>query len=83
MLAAIEINVCPLGHDALRSGASSPRFLLLVQKPSNDRDGGPAHRDQPSNCGDAGQSKPYPGPLGPKPSPAGWELSGQFRVDVH
>src|ERR1700690_1707810 len=73
-----------MGHDLLRSGGGSPTYQdLLVEKPPNERDGGPAHRDQPSNCGDASHSHPCPLPLGPKPPPAGWDLTRQFRFRVH
>src|SRR5271169_6739704 len=55
-----------MGHDPLRSGSSSTTVrALLTPKPSNECDGGPAYREQPSNCGDTYQGQPYPWPYGP------------------
>jgi len=57
MLPALEINLALWGMILCAAVQAVQQFgVYLVQKPSNDCEGGPAHRDQPSNCGDAGQS---------------------------
>ena len=55
---ALEINFALWGYDRLRGDGDSSLFraCVLVNKPSNELDGGPDYPDQPSEGGDASQS---------------------------